>query len=218
MAKTSRAMRMAGNPTVTEKVGGAPIGRLQRLTPDSGRSELREALQRLPEESTFYYQRPVDGTFVEITKTRNGDYLVDGRRVDENQMVRKYTGVHGKNFLSERPDTSSSFAVTGRKVYTHGGLQFRNGTYDTLNNTGGGRLRKFSENWQITTYDGESYGVKKKSGSYSITHVGTGLALGNVKTMEDVAKRIKDTSDRVRRMPEKRKAEERLRNTVRGVR
>lgn len=204
-ADTSSA---AGSATAADRFDTvAPIGMLQSLTLDSRRSELSEALQRLPEESTFYYQRPVDGSFVEITKTRHGDYLVDGRRVDEDQMVRRYAGVQGKNFLSERPDTSSSFAVTGRKVYTHGGLEFRNGTYDTLNNTGGGRMRKFSEKGQITTYDGENYGVKKKSGSYSITHVGTGLGIGNAKTMEDVAQKIKDTSDRVRRMPGKRKAE-----------
>lgn len=234
MAKTSRAMRRAGNPTVTERLDtGAPIGRLQALNADSTRADIREALHNMPEDSRFFQYSEKDGeisAYDDIRKLRDGSFRIvqsteNGtatRTLDEDEMVRRiYKRSAGNSFHTLEPDTSSGVNVNGKKVYKHEGLEFRNGTYDKIVKGRfegrADRIRKVRESGQITSYQGQRYGVTKKGGEYLTTHVETGLLVGRSKDYAGVVSQIKRASDTISSRPSQyKKTADKFKRTLRG--
>lgn len=233
-AHTSKSSAMGGGGA-TESSNTAPrgtVGALSKLQAGATRSEIREALDSLPGNATFYTYRDengVVGAFDEVQKLPNGDFRVYGKDREGNvvtnmemtarELAKRYDGSGASRFHTEYPDTTSRTQITGRTTYTHDGMQFKNGTYDTLKQTREKKTRKFAQQGQIATYDGQQYGVTKSGGEYFTTHISTGMLIGRgQKTWSGVTQQIQQASELIKRRGSRAmdQAADRLNRTIRG--
>lgn len=165
--------------------------------------------------------RGVANDVVTWEKMDDGTWRGDnGRRIDNSDMARRLFNGNAKLAPGEI-STESRVEVTGRAGREIDGLRYARGTYDIRvsgSRVGADGPRKIMETGQITTYNGTQYGLARNGGSYTITHIPTGLSVGaqNIRTMADASDFIKTIDRQVNTFTGIRDEASRFRKMIRG--
>lgn len=137
-----------------------------------------------------------------------------GRRTD-SEMTREAYNTPRKLGAGE-VTTESHTRITGDRTTTTDGISYRAGVYDVLANRGEG-VKKYEQQGRIATYNGTRYGVTTDGGgTYNITHVDSGMLVGDARSMKGVSQAIKDADVKLKSSKVVESAVERYKYTIRG--
>lgn len=182
----------------TKTVGmESTINDLNNLVQQDSARYLRERLAQIPNGDTITLYSPERDRNGHMTGGVNPDSVVSFRKRDG-----QWEQVNGPAWSNQRPTdgdlarramnnfnrfypgvgtTESHVKIDGRRR-TIEGTTVEGGTFDILARGKNSTFVKKEVRGNLTTINGQQYGIRKLDGEYNITHTGTGLLVNNSRT------------------------------------